>query len=199
MCIRDRVYGGQPEAMVVLVLTLAIFLVIVILLRARSTTSDRPIIRPIGDLAVATIAGGALAAPLALPGLQLAGLSVRQTASGINSLAAHEIAYVIFQGYDGLPIAGSYPFGGTYFYNQTAAYVGVIAVVLAVVAVGVRWRRPEVVALAVATLTTVSYTHLDVYKRQPLHCSVPSCCGASGSSSAERPCWDGPKRPPTAY
>lgn len=154
------VYGGQPEAMVVLVLTLAIFLVIVILLRARSTTSDRPIIRPIGDLAVATIAGGALAAPLALPGLQLAGLSVRQTASGINSLAAHEIAYVIFQGYDGLPIAGSYPFGGTYFYNQTAAYVGVIAVVLAVVAVGVRWRRPEVVALAVATLTMFGITFL---------------------------------------
>jgi hypothetical protein len=154
------VYGGQPEAMVVLVLTLAIFLVIVILFRARSSTSDRRIIRPIGDLAVAAVAGGALAAPLALPGLQLAGLSVRQTASGINSLAAHELAYIVFQGYDGLPIAGSYPFGGTYFYNQTAAYVGIIAVVMAVVAVGVRWRRPEVVALAVATVAMIGITFL---------------------------------------
>ena len=154
------VYGGQPEAMVVLVLTLAIFLAIVILLRASSTTSDHRIIRPIGDLAVATIAGGALAAPLALPGLQLAGLSVRHTASGVHSLAPHEIAYVIFQGYDGLPIFGSFPFGGTYFFDQTAAYVGVIAVVLAVVAVGVRWRRPEVVALAAATLTMFGITFL---------------------------------------
>jgi hypothetical protein len=154
------VYGGQPEALVVLVLTLAIFLVIVILLRARSARTVRPIVRPIGDLAIATIAGSALAAPLALPGLQLAGLSVRQAASGVNSLSAHEIAYVIFQGYDGLPIAGSYPFGGTYFYNQTAAYVGVIAVVMAVVAIGVRWRRPEVVALAVATLTMLGITFL---------------------------------------
>ncbi len=154
------VYGGQPEAMVVLVLMLAIFLVIVLVLRARSTTSDQPLIRPLGDLAVATIAGGALAAPLALPGLQLAGLSVRQAASGINALPAHELSYVIFQGYDGLPIAGSYPFGGTYFYNQTAAYVGVIAVVLAVVAVGLRWRRPEVVALAVATATMLAISFL---------------------------------------
>jgi hypothetical protein len=152
------IYGGQPEAMVVLVITLAIVLVIIIPLRARSATSPRPIVRPVGDLAVATVAGAALAAPLALPGLQLVSLSVRQAASGINALAAHEIAYVIFQGYDGLPIAGSYPFGGTYFYNQTAAYVGVIAVVLAVVAVGVRWRRPEVVALATATAAMLALT-----------------------------------------
>ena len=159
------VYGGQPEAMVVLVLTLAIFLIIVIPLRARSAPSPRPVLRPIGDLAVASIAGGALAAPLALPGLQLAGLSVRQTASGINALAAHEIAYVIFQGYDGLPIAGSYPFGGTYFYNQTAAYVGIIAAVLAVVAVGVRWRRPEVVAFAATTIAMLGITFVPAVAR----------------------------------
>ena len=153
------VYGGQPEAMVVLVLALAIFLVITIPLRARSTTAARPIRRPVGDLVVATVAGGALAAPLALPGLQLAGLSVRQTASGTHALPLHELAYVIFQGYDGLPITGSYPFGQSLFYQETTAYVGVIAAVLAFVAIAVRRRRPEVVALAVMTavMTGIAY------------------------------------------
>jgi Bacterial membrane protein YfhO len=154
------VYGGQPEALVVLGLALAIFLVIVIPLRARSATSPRPILRPVGDLVVAVVAGGALAAPLALPGLQLAAMSVRQAVSGATALQGHGLIYIIFQGYDGLPVVGSFPFGYTFFYQETAAYVGVITVVLAIVAVGVRGRRPEVLGLAGITVAMAGITFI---------------------------------------
>jgi hypothetical protein len=56
---------------------------------------------------------------------------------------------LIFQGFDGLPVAGSHWFGSL-SYQWTAAYVGVIAIVMAVVALGTRWKRPEVRGLTAA-------------------------------------------------
>jgi hypothetical protein len=35
----------------------------------------------------------------------------------------------LFSGFDGVPVAGNYAFGGSFYYNETAAYVGVIALV----------------------------------------------------------------------
>jgi hypothetical protein len=58
---------------------------------------------------------------------------------------------VLFQGFDGLPVAGSRYFGNS-IYPETAVYVGVTALALAVVAVGTRWRRPEVPAFAACAL-----------------------------------------------
>ena len=97
---------------------------------------------------IGTAAGGALGAPLLLPALQLTATSVRATTTGTGTplLPFHDMLYLLFSGFDGVPVAGNYGFGDSFFYSETAAYVGTIAVVLAFAGVvaGFRRRRPEV-------------------------------------------------------
>ena len=98
--------------------------------------------------------GLALGAPLLLPGSQVVSGSQRavpggdpaEILKGNPALPLDNLVHVIFQGFDGLPLAGSHWFGYIGGYSETAAYVGVIALVLAVTAAAVRRSRPEVVA-----------------------------------------------------
>ena len=145
------VYAGQPEGVVLLGLAMAVFLVVFLALRSRQPDSAAPVVRPVVDVAMAAVAGAALSAPLALPGLQVASASVVRVVSRYGALPPHDIVHVLFQGFDGLPVAGSRWFGNS-IYPETAAYVGVIAVALGVVAVVTRWRRPEVPAFAAVAL-----------------------------------------------
>jgi hypothetical protein len=146
------VYAGQPEIVIVLIFSLAVFLFVLLAQHAwrRRVWS---ILRPIGDLAIASVAGAALAAPLALPGFQLFAGSVHSKSPGETVLPAENLIHLIVQGFDGLPVAGSRMFGsdGPYY---VGAYVGVIAMVLAVVAVAVRRRPPEVIAFAATALVS---------------------------------------------
>ena len=68
----------------------------------------------------------------------------------------HNLVHVIFQGFDGLPLSSSHWFGYIGGYSETAAYVGVIAVVLAATALAVRRSRPEVVAFGVLCVVMVA-------------------------------------------
>jgi hypothetical protein len=149
------IYAGQPEILIILLLALAVFL-FVLLAQDAWIGGLKAIVRPGAALLIAAAAGGALAAPLVLPGLQLARESVRGTITTNNALHPHDLAYLIFQGFDGSPIAGSRVFGDALFYNETAAYVGVIGLVLAIVAVGLLRRRIEVIALAVVVVSTIA-------------------------------------------
>ena len=145
------VYSGQPDAMVLLAVGLAVFVVVLLALRARWLGGSGPIVRPALDLVVAVVAGAALGAPLLLPGLQLSAGGIRTGKTGTPALPLHDISAVIFQGFDGLPVAGSRWFGhlfGDTSYLESATYVGVIAVVLAVLAVALRHRDPEVLAMS---------------------------------------------------
>jgi len=152
------VYAGQPHVLVVLVLALVVFLVVQLGLRTTRFDSG-PIYRPVVDLAVAGVAGLALAAPLALPGFQLSTKSVRQlkhpTPLARQVLPFHDVTHLLFQSFDGLTVAGSHWFGDWTFYLESAAYVGVITLVMAVMAVAVGRRRPEVLAFAAVALVTL--------------------------------------------
>jgi hypothetical protein len=153
------IYAGQPDTLVVLILALVVFLVVLLLMRAPGLGGSGPLLRPITDVALAAVAGGALGAPLALPGLQLIPRSNRTLVSE-SGLSLHYLFQVFFQWFDGRP--GILWFGpSVVFYSDVADYLGVIAVALAVVAVARRRRRPEVlafsvVALAMAALVFVS-------------------------------------------
>jgi Bacterial membrane protein YfhO len=146
------VYAGQPETVVLFAMALTVFVAVYLALRARGPDPGRGVLGPLVDLGIASVAGAALSAPLALPGLQLASMSVVHVVSSYGALAPHDLGHVLFQGFDGLPVAGNRWFGNS-IYPETAAYVGVIAVALAIVAVGVRRRRPEVPALVVTALS----------------------------------------------
>jgi hypothetical protein len=145
------IYAGHPETALLVLGSLAAFLAVLLISRIPRLGSSGPILRPAIDLVIAGVAGAALAAPLLLPGIQLIGQSGRTGSGNYDTLTTpdHGVLQLIFQGFDGLPVAGSHWFGSL-SYQWTAAYVGVIAIVLAAVALGTRWKRPEVRGLTAA-------------------------------------------------
>jgi hypothetical protein len=156
LCVAFSLYGGAPEGFVVLVLAIAAFFAIMLVSRTRWLGGSGPILRPGIDLVVATAAGGALAAPFALPGLQLARQSVRGLSGASAALPPHVLTFLAFQSFGGLPI---YQDGRllvfdpySLFYTENAMYLGVSALVLAGMAIILHRRRPEVRAFSIVTV-----------------------------------------------
>ena len=78
----------------------------------------------------------------------------RSSVKDSYSLTLHELNYLIFQSFDGIPWGNGPYFGNfTADYVQTACYVGVIALVLIVAAVAIRWRSGEVLAFGAVALS----------------------------------------------
>jgi hypothetical protein len=140
-------YGGFPETLVLMAIALSALVLIGAAVAAR-----RHQLRPgavtacLGGLT----AGAALSAPLWLPGLAVLRQSSRFSENATGGVALRGVALLFAQGYDGLPTAGSTWTGPANYYEATA-YVGIVALVLALFAVLVAWRRP-----LVATLTGTS-------------------------------------------
>ena len=139
------IYAGQPDALVLLLLSAVVFSVALLATRIPVLGGSGPILRPFIDLIVASVAGFVLAAPLALPGYQVISrsiISVERGAYGLHSAyPLSRLGELAFPGLDGHRITGE------------AAYLSVIVVVLAVTSVGLRLRRPEVAALVAVAVT----------------------------------------------
>ncbi|MGH9080776.1 MAG: YfhO family protein [Acidimicrobiales bacterium] len=156
LAIAATIYAGQAEILTLVGLALLVFLIVVLLLRAR-LCRPAAIGRPVVDLFLGVFAGGAIGAPLVLPGYQVIAGSQRgvpggdaaELLKGNPALPVHNALHVLFQGFDGLPVAGSHWFGYANGYSETAVYLGVIALVMGAVAVAIRYRRPEVVGFGV--------------------------------------------------
>jgi hypothetical protein len=156
LVVAAMVYAGHPEGLTLFAAALVLF-VVVYLARSYVTSPARTVPwNPLAGVVVGSVAGVALGSPLLLPGLQVISRSVHNSA-GVNPaelvkgnppLPAGTLVHLLFQGYDGLPVAGSHWFGYAGGYSETAAYLGVIPLVLAVLALATRGRRPEVMALA---------------------------------------------------
>ena len=83
------IYAGHPETLIVMAGAMLVFLIVVLALRAmpsRLGLGAGPIRRPVLDLGIATVAGGALGAPLLLPALQLTAASVRTDGGAASRL-----------------------------------------------------------------------------------------------------------------
>ncbi len=158
------IYAGEPEALVFLLIAVLLLALVVLVSRTLQRGASGPVLRPLVDLAIAGVAGGALGAPLVLPGLQVGGLSIRSFRGGEcltigcgrpRGLPLVDLVHILFQGFNGLPVAGSQWFPNVIYIN-TVAYVGVIAVVLGVLAIATRGRNPEVLAFgAIAVVMTL--------------------------------------------
>ena len=86
------ILAGNPQIEVLILLSLAAFVAVVLLCRIGPLHGSGQIRRPVVDLIIASIAGAGLAAPLALPGFQLAGASIRNAAP---DTAANPISHVL--------------------------------------------------------------------------------------------------------
>ncbi len=139
------IYGGFPEDYALLAFGIGLVLAVAgVILALRR----RLVLAVVGRLALGGALGAALAAPLWLSGLSGIGASARAGTAAATGLPLSDLSLLVAQGYDGLPIRGSYYFG-TADYFESAAYVGVIALALALVALWCCWRRMAVAALGV--------------------------------------------------
>ena len=136
-------YGGFPETSLLILLALgAVFAVGGLFqLACRRGISWMGLARVASGL----VAGGAFAAPLLLPGLSVLGGAARNGKVADGGLSIHAATLLFAQGYYGLPITGSVAWTN---YYETAAYVGVIAIVLALVGAVLSWRRSAAAGLA---------------------------------------------------
>jgi hypothetical protein len=148
------IYAGYPEGVTLLATALVLFLIVQLALRLRSNGDSASVLRPLGDLAVAGVAGVALSAPLLLPGLQTAFGSNRNTKLPVNiqTLRPHFLIHFVMDSFDGF--AGNE--FGPHTVGSTLFYVGVITIVMAVVAVGICWLRPEVLGFAVVAVGMIA-------------------------------------------
>jgi len=140
LAVAAAVYAGQPDMLVMLALVAVVFVVALALWAPGGGRRGRDVARPLVDVAGAALAGAALAAPLLLPGAQLLDGSVRAKKAVTEAPATANLVHLVLQGFDGLPVAGSRWFG-TFPYVRSAAYVGVVALVLGAVGVAAAWRR----------------------------------------------------------
>jgi hypothetical protein len=163
-------YAGHPEILLIAVLCLATVAVVMLAHMAIRAGHLRSCFKPVIALSLSGIAAFGLASPLLLPGIEVVRRSTRGTASAFP-LPANASADLLLAGYHGYPIRGSNYFGPSNYY-ETAAYVGIVALVLACVALVHCWRKPVVLSLgAVATLcAALSYSvHLSrLLERIPL-------------------------------
>jgi hypothetical protein len=132
------VYAGQPDALTILLVALAVFVVVLLGQRLLLNGPPGPVLRPLIDLALAGVAGFALSAPLLLPGAQVLGKSIRNSGGsalgGRTAIPYFGIGHFLVSGLDGGFIADS-------------LYLGVIPVVFAITAIGLRRKQPEVISL----------------------------------------------------
>ena len=98
------IYAGQPDALVLLGSALAVFVAALLVMRGAGFGGSGPVARPLVDLAVATVTGAALGAPLLLPGAQLLATSLRGAKGGSQALPPPDLMYVLLPGLRRLPL-----------------------------------------------------------------------------------------------
>jgi hypothetical protein len=144
------VYGGHPESLVIMAAVLAMFVIVAAVAEIRRR-GWRCVASATGSLVGAGVAGAALCAPLWLPGALTLRHTVQSGRSGYVPLPLHAAIDVALSGYFGYPTANSTYFGPADYY-EAAAFVGVLALMLAALAVAMRWRQPEVAAIGIVVV-----------------------------------------------
>ena len=140
------IFGGFPEGMVIE----AVVLVVLVGGAAIATLAFHNVVKVRGIVRVAggSILGLLLGAPLWLPGLTVLRGSIRTHEVAGRGIVLQGAALIFAQGYDGLPIAGSSFFATNIpNYFETAAYIGVLAAVFALVGTIRSIRRPIVLGI----------------------------------------------------
>ncbi len=144
------IYGGFPEMYAIMAPALvgaAGVAALVILVR-----DHRVDLRGLGRVLVGSAAGFALSAPLWLPGISVVSHSARSDKHLDGGLLPSLMHLTFVQGYYGLPIRGSEWFATSSNYYESAAYLGIVAIVCAAAGLILCFRRPIVVGLSLAGL-----------------------------------------------
>ena len=153
LSIAFAIYGGFPEMYVVM--GAALIGAIGVTALGILVVNRRLELRGVGRVLVGGAAGLALSAPLWLPGISVISHSARSSKHLDGGLVPQLLSLTFAQGYYGLPISGSVWFTKLSNYYESAAYLGIIAIVLAGVALLLSFRRPIVIGITLAGFGTL--------------------------------------------
>jgi hypothetical protein len=142
------IYAGMPESDALVAIGLGVVILVTGLL---TLVSGRLDLTGALRIAIGLACGAALSAPLWLPGIAVLRLSSHAATPSDYGLPLKAAALLFAPGYYGLPTRGSHYFGPVNYY-ETAAYVGIPALVLAVVGLRSLRTRPVVVGLGVSAV-----------------------------------------------
>lgn len=147
------VYGGHPETNVIVAFGLLVLVIgAVVAARAARRKISLPGVARVGG---GTLAGLLLSAPLWFPGLQILQAAHRAYRGDLPTIPDKGLIQTVAAGYFGLPTTSlSFQIPALNYY-EAVGYVGVIALVLAVVAVVRWWRRPIVVGITCLALAEI--------------------------------------------
>ena len=141
------IYAGQPDALVVLAGSVVLFALVLLVTRLPIFNGSGPLARPVVDLLLGSAFGAALAAPLLLPGYQIASGAIRtvegSTFGRQTTFSVQDLGHLALSGLNGIPNELSLHL----FVNNPNIYLGVIVIVLAITAIALSRRRPEIIAL----------------------------------------------------
>ncbi|HLX77631.1 MAG TPA: hypothetical protein VKR27_02015, partial [Acidimicrobiales bacterium] len=153
LSIAFAIYGGFPEMYVVM--GAALIGAIGVTALGILVVNRRLELRGVGRVLVGGAAGLALSAPLWLPGISVISHSARSSKHLDGGLVPQLLSLTFAQGYYGLPISGSVWFTKLSNYYESAAYLGIIAIVLAGVGLLLSFRRPIVIGITLAGFGTL--------------------------------------------
>jgi hypothetical protein len=148
------IMAGSPETVVLMFIAVVLFTVVFLVATSTSLNHYRDLGRVAVTVVGGWVLGALLAAPVLLPGLQVSQASIRNKSTYNYALPFHDLAYLVVQGFDGLPLDGTRSFG-TLPLVETMSFVGSVALILGVVAVVHGWRRPETVAAALVVVASL--------------------------------------------
>ena len=170
------IYGGFPEGNVLFGI---VALVVLVVYLALTWVRDRWLpLRATVRLVGASAVGIAAAAPLWLPGLEIIAAAHRTSEGHYAALPLRSMPLLFSQGFYGLPFGSNDTLFQLHHWNyyETVAYVGIVALVLALLAILGGWREPIVVALTTALVVAVgiAYQPADFHPLQSLLNSSPT-------------------------
>ena len=143
------IYGGFPEDYVLMAIAIIpLFLFGGIAFYVRYHRAD---LRGLFRIGLGLVGGFFLSSPLLIPGVSVLKSSVRNVTGADIGLPLRAVALFFAQGYYGLPTTTSTLIHSSYFgpldYFETASYVGIAAIVFAIMAVLTLYKRPIVTGL----------------------------------------------------
>ena len=101
------IMAGSPETVVLMFIAVLLFTVVSMVASVRVTKDYRTVGRTGLVVVGGWVLGAMLAAPVLLPGLQVSRASIRNQSTYNDALPFHVLAYLLVQGFDGLPFAGT--------------------------------------------------------------------------------------------
>jgi hypothetical protein len=151
--------GGHPESVGISAIVVVVTLIPLLVASVRKS-GPAGLWSPGGHLIGAVAIGFAIASPVVLPAAQIVNQSVHRSLLGYGGMAPSRAVNLAFAQFYGLPTTTGHYSDLAVTYYDSAGYVGIVILVLAVVAVATQFRQPAILGLTVSGLLMAAIAYI---------------------------------------